>query len=208
MFTDDPIEPNEPLPLLATLWEDVASFHPDLSGQSVPAIVRARLTLTLLLGMSGARVTFLYRLAHTLHHRCGGVGRRMAGALGWWVRHWYGCDLSAKARIGGGLVLPHPQGISVGPGVVIGYNAWIFQNVSLSASAGDPRAPRVGKVARLLTGALLRGPVTLGDHVQVGANAIVQEDVPDGARVVPPRPTIRPITSLAEGLSQGVGGRL
>jgi serine O-acetyltransferase len=38
--------------------------------------------------------------------------------------------------------------------------------------------PRVGADARIFAGAVLTGPVTLGDNVVVGANAVVARDVP------------------------------
>ena len=51
----------------------------------------------------------------------------------------------------------------------------------------------VGVHSRIYAGAILLGPVRLGDHVQVGANALLEVDVPDGARVLPPRPRVAPL---------------
>jgi serine acetyltransferase len=139
----------------------------------------ALLAAGVVLRSSGFHVTLLYRLSHTLHHRAGAVGRVLAGLLFWCGRHGYGCAISPSARLHGGLILPHPQGIVVGPGTVVGPRAWIFQNATLGGAPGKVGMPRVGADARIYTGAVLSGPITVGDNVLVGANAVVHCDVPD-----------------------------
>jgi serine O-acetyltransferase len=153
--------------------------------------------LRVLLGSSGFHVTTLYRLAHVARHRLGPLGRVLAGAIFWLVRHGYGCSIATTARLHGGLILPHPQGIVIGPGVVVGPRSWIFQNVTLGGVPGKPGAPRVGADARLYAGAVLVGPITVGDAVMVGANAVVARDVPSRSAVYAPR---------AEGRSLEDGG--
>jgi serine O-acetyltransferase len=119
-----------------------------------------------------------YRLAHTTRARLSLPGRCLAAVLHWWGRHWYACTLSPEARLHGGLILPHPQGIVIGQGAVVGPRAWIFQNVTLGGAPGKAGLPLVGADARLYAGAVLTGPVRLGDNVMVGANAVVACDVP------------------------------
>jgi serine O-acetyltransferase len=120
----------------------------------------------------------LHRLAHTLTHRAGIVGRAAAGLLFWAIRHGYGCSIASTARLHGGVVLPHPQGIVIGPGAVVGPGAWIFQNVTIGGAPGKVGLPRVGADARIYCGAVLTGPIAVGDNVMVGANAVVARDVP------------------------------
>ena len=55
---------------------------------------------------------------------------------------------STPLRLHGGLILPHPQGIVVGPGVVLGPRAWIFQNVTIGGRTGKVGTARVGADAR------------------------------------------------------------
>ena len=78
------------------------------------------LAFRILLTSSGFRAVLLYRIAHAARHRLGWLGRLPAGCCYWLGRHWYGCSMAATARLYGGLVLPHPHGIVVGAGVVVG----------------------------------------------------------------------------------------
>ena len=141
---------------------------------------------------SGFHVMVLHRLAHTLPHRGGFAGRAAAGVLFWGIRHFYGCSIAPTARLHGGLILPHPQGIVIGAGAVIGPRAWIFQNVTIGGAPGKVGMPRVGADARIYCGAVLTGPISVGDHVMVGANAVVARDVPDRALVRCPPRRVRP----------------
>ena len=98
------------------------------------------------------------------------------------------CEVQLAARIGGGLLLPHPQGIVLHPNARIGPNCLIFQQVTLTGGVVLGGHVDVG------TGAKLIGPLTVGDHVRIGANAVVTRDVPAfhdavgvPARIVPRR---------------------
>lgn len=65
----------------------------------------------------------------------------------------------------------------------IGPNAWIFQNVTIGGRPGKAGGPRIGADARIYAGAVIAGPIQLGEGVVVGANAVVARDVPDGGKV-------------------------
>ena len=100
------------------------------------------------------------------------------------VRHCFwsvvtGCDIPVTARIGGGLLLPHPNGVVVHPDAVIGPNCLLFQQVTIGAI--DPGIPTLGGHVDVGAGAKILGAVTVGDHAQIGANAVVLTDVPAGA---------------------------
>ena len=187
-------DPSRTVPFGSELWEDVDSFYTGTPLRRDTLAGRAWRTSRVLLSVAGARVVLLYRLGHALHHRGGAAGRLAAATLGWWSRHWYGCAISPEARLFGGLNLPHPQGIVIGPGVVVGRRAWVFHNVTIGPAHGVAGMPSVGRHARIYAGAVLVGPVRVGDHVQISANALVEADVPDGARVLPPRPRVAPLT--------------
>jgi serine O-acetyltransferase len=91
-------------------------------------------------------------------------------------------EIDLEARIGGGLLLPHPNGIVIHPDAEIGPNCLIFQQVTLGAGEGG--APRLGGHVDVGAGARILGPVTVGDHAVIGANAVVLSDVPPGATAV------------------------
>jgi len=56
--------------------------------------------------------------------------------------------------------------------------------VSIGLVAGDFRGPTIGHLCTIGTGARILGPVEVGDRAQIGANAVVLEDVPAGGIAV------------------------
>lgn len=101
----------------------------------------------------------VFRRYHVLRHRFWSVAS--------------GADIPLNSRIGGGLVLPHPNGVVVHPEAQIGCNCMLFQQVTIAGPAIIGGHVDIGAGARIL------GPLTIGDHVQIGANAVVTTDLPD-----------------------------
>lgn len=87
-------------------------------------------------------------------------------------------DIPLNVRIGGGLLLPHSNGVVVNPAAEIGPNCLIFQQVSFAGKM------KVGGHVDFGAGAKILGGVTIGDHAEIGANAVVTADVPAGGVVV------------------------
>lgn len=122
--------------------------------------------------------------------------QRHAGRSGPW--HWFvarvavlqhrfwsvvtGADIPLTCQIGGGLLMPHPNGIVIHPECIVGPNCLIFQQVTLGASRTG--VPRIGGHVDIGAGAKVIGPVQVGDHALIGANAVVVRDVPEGATAV------------------------
>lgn len=99
------------------------------------------------------------------------------------VRHAFwsavtGADIPLKTAIGGGLLIPHPNGVVIHPDVRIGPNCLIFQQVTLGANQGG--VPTLGGHVDIGAGAKIVGAVTIGDHARIGMNAVVMIDVPAG----------------------------
>lgn len=105
------------------------------------------------------------------------------------VRHRFwsaitGADIPIDAwDIGGGLEIPHPNGIVIHPGVRIGPNCRLYQQVTLGTGP-EPGLPTLGANVDIGAGAKILGGVHLGDFSVVGANAVVITDVPAGATAV------------------------
>jgi serine O-acetyltransferase len=93
-------------------------------------------------------------------------------------------DIPLDTVIGGGLKLPHPNGIVIHPDTRIGPNCLIFQQVTLGTRPEQPVAPRIGGHVDIGAGARILGNVTIGDHARIGANAVVLCDIPAGATAV------------------------
>lgn len=93
-----------------------------------------------------------------------------------------GADIPLNCKIGGGLLIPHPNGIVIHPDSVVGPNCLLFQQVTIGSS--EAGVPRIGGHVDIGAGARIIGPVTIGDHAKIGANAVVTIDVPSGATAV------------------------
>jgi serine O-acetyltransferase len=98
---------------------------------------------------------------------------------------WTGADLLPGCVIGAGLLLPHPNGVVIGRGVVMGANCTVLQNVTLGERFADGRPPHhypmLGDGVVIGAGACVLGEVNVGDNSLIAANAVVINDVPAGA---------------------------
>lgn len=124
-----------------------------------------------------------YRLAHWLykHHI-----KFFPDWITFRAQHRYGCKISPYANVGGGLVLQHSVGVIVGNKVEMGENCEIFQNVVIGGNRKikDGRTmPKIGNNVSILTGAVVSGPITIGNNVTIAANSFVGKDVPDNCIV-------------------------
>lgn len=99
-----------------------------------------------------------------------------------------GADIPLNTKIGGGLLIPHPNGLVFHPEVEIGPNCLIFQQVTLGSNGKG--FPRIGGHVDIGAGAKILGPITIGDHARIGANSVVINDVPSGVTVagIPAKP--------------------
>ncbi len=94
-----------------------------------------------------------------------------------------GADVPINSQLAGGLMLPHPNGIVIHPEAVIGFNCLFFQQVTIGMGS-KPGLPILGGDVEVGAGAKILGGIRVGDHVKIGANAVVLTDVPDGATAV------------------------
>ena len=83
--------------------------------------------------------------------------------------------------LGPGFFVQHGVGTNVN-GERIGANCRVGQQVTIGFRDGD-ELPRIGNNVHIAAGARVLGGVTIGDHVIVGANAVVTKDVPPNCTV-------------------------
>ena len=79
-------------------------------------------------------------------------------------------------NIGGGLFIQHGFSTYIAA-ESIGENCWINQQVTIGYK-DNTRAPIIGNDVMITCGAKVLGPLTIGDHVTIGANAVVVKDLP------------------------------
>lgn len=112
-------------------------------------------------------------------------------------------DISRRAEIGAGLYIGHFSGIFVHSDALIGEHCSLSQDVTIGiAGEGSERGvPRIGTHVYIAPGARLFGPIRVGDHARIGANAVVHKDVPAHAAVAVQCTTITPLERQKERLA-------
>jgi serine O-acetyltransferase len=125
------------------------------------------------------------RQYHRWRNKPGPIATLMRGIAVFRHRFWSmatGSDIAITAQIGGGLALPHPQGVIIHADAVIGVNCLIFQGVTLGIVIDKP--PTIEGQVDIGAGAKILGEVRIGAHAKIGANAVVLKDVPSGCTAV------------------------
>jgi len=93
-----------------------------------------------------------------------------------------GCIIGRGADFGPGFVLIHSQGVVINSSVRGGRNVKLEHQVTIGAERNQ--SPVLGDDIFVGAGAKIIGPVSIGSHSRIGANAVVIADVPDGATAV------------------------
>jgi serine O-acetyltransferase len=90
-----------------------------------------------------------------------------------------GADIPVNCQIGGGLLIPHPNGIVIHPDATVGVNCLIFQQVTVGSRDASGN-PEIGGHVDIGAGAKILGHVKIGSHARIGANAVVTKDIAVG----------------------------
>lgn len=88
-----------------------------------------------------------------------------------------GADIPLNCRIGGGLLIPHPNGIVIHPEAQIGVNCLIFQQTTIGTRHSVDGTPNIEAFVDIGAGAKILGPIKVGKGAKIGANAVVVKDV-------------------------------
>lgn len=128
-------------------------------------------------------VVLNYRIAHWLyvHHV-----KLLPEMIKFRTLKRYGCEIAPYATIGSGLFLPHSVGIVIGHEVVMGDNCEIFQNVTIGSNRKELDGrfmPIIGNNVSIGSGAVVVGPIIIGDNVVIGANSFVDKSIPSNVVV-------------------------
>lgn len=99
-----------------------------------------------------------------------------------------GIDIHPGASIGRNFFVDHGFSV-IGETSVIGNDVTIYQCVTLGGTnptngVGGKRHPTIGNNVIIGSGAQVIGPITVGDRARIGANAVVTDDVAEGATMV------------------------
>jgi len=104
------------------------------------------------------------------------------------IRVIFSCDIKYSVKVGKGVQFYHNAlGVVIHPRSVIGDDCAIYQNVTLGGNGKmkeNNGYPILGKGVFVGAGAVILGPVVVGDNARIGANSVVIHDVEEGDIVV------------------------
>jgi serine O-acetyltransferase len=125
----------------------------------------------------GPRAVFFHRFAHFLY------GNRLfflARLVSEVSRLLTLIEIHPGAQLGRRLVIDHGAGVVIGETAVVGDDCLIYHGVTLGgvSTRQEKRHPTLGQGVLVGAGAKILGPITVGDGVKVGANSVVNKDVP------------------------------
>ncbi len=94
-----------------------------------------------------------------------------------------GADIPLTSKLGGGLLIPHPNGIVVHPDSVIGVNCLIHQQVTIGVKRGGDKPPVLEGHVDVGAGAKIIGSILIERDALIGANSVVVKNVSAGSIV-------------------------
>ena len=143
----------------------------------------ARNTFEVLTTYPGLHAVLLHRLSHWLWNAGLKWLGRFLSMLGRWLT---GVEIHPGARIGRRFFIDHGMGVVIGETAEIGDDCTLYHGVTLGGTSWEKgkRHPTLGNDVVIGAGAKVLGPITIGDGVRIGSNAVVLKDVHAGATVV------------------------
>ena len=161
-----------------------AAYKGDPAAKSYVEIIRS---------YPGFHATMVHRLAHVIYEEGEGVFARELSEA---AKSVSGIDIHPGAELGEYFFIDHGSGVVIGETAEVGDWARLYQEVTLGAlhfeedendehalKKGYKRHPTIGDNVVLGAGSKVLGPISIGDHVSIEANAWVTDDVPDHTTV-------------------------
>lgn len=143
----------------------------------------ARHFLQMILCYPGVKVMIYYRIArvfYKLHLKL------IAEFIMYIARFVTNIEIHPGAKIGKRLFIDHGAGVVIGETAIIGDDVIMYHGVTLGGRKFDhvKRHPTVGSNVMIGTGAKILGNITVGNNINIAANALVLKDVPDNETVI------------------------
>ncbi len=143
----------------------------------------ARSGLEIFLCYPGVHALAWHRLNHFLWNHGLKLFARWISSM---VRFFTGIEIHPGAKIGDGFFIDHGMGVVIGETTEIGKNVTIYQGVTLGGTSWrkEKRHPTIQDDVVIGAGAILLGPITIGNNSRIGACSVVVHDVPPHSTVV------------------------
>ena len=132
---------------------------------------------------SGIHALIFHRISHRLYLWKIPFFPRFISQFG---RSLTGIEIHPGAKIGKRCFIDHGMGVVICETAELGDDATLYQGVTLGGTGKErgKRHPTLGDNVVVGTGAKVLGNIKIGDHTQIGANAVVIRDVPPHSTVV------------------------
>lgn len=115
-----------------------------------------------------------------------------------------GADMPPVTRIGAGFVIDSPLAMGLigraGRNLTVHAHAVVGGKRSRRDVGAGPGQALLGNDVELECGAIVIGPVVVGDGARIGPGAVVMRDVPAGSAVQAPAPRVRRIDGRINGV--------
>jgi serine O-acetyltransferase len=143
----------------------------------------AKNLLEVLFCYPGLHAIWFHRIAHWFYRRRRYFLARLISHL---ARFFTGIEIHPGAQIGRRFFIDHGMGVVIGETTEIGDDVLVYQGVVLGGTTlkREKRHPTLGNQVVVGAGAIVLGPVKVGDGARIGAGSVVIKDVPSNATVV------------------------
>lgn len=105
------------------------------------------------------------------------------------IRHLYSAEIHWHAEIAPGVAIVHGNGLVLSADARVGARCILFQHVTLGRSvdgaSGATGAPTLASGVHVGPGAVLLGPIVVGERTKIVANSVITTDIPAGVVVRP-----------------------
>jgi serine O-acetyltransferase len=131
----------------------------------------------------GLHALWLHHIAHWFWVRHAMLLARIISQFSRLVTH---IEIHPGATIGRRFFIDHGDGVVIGETSVIGDDVLMYHQVTLGGTSLDKlkRHPTLGNGVLVGMGAKILGNIVIGDHCRIGANAVVNKDIPPNCTVV------------------------
>lgn len=131
----------------------------------------------------GLHALWLHRISHWFWLHNLKLAARIISQLSRLLTH---IEIHPGATIGRRFFIDHGDGVVIGETTVVGDDVMLYHQVTLGGTSLEKtkRHPTLGNNVLVGMGAAILGPITIGDNCRIGANAVVNKDIPSDCTVV------------------------
>lgn len=143
----------------------------------------ARSLAEIILFYPGLHAIWGYRIAHWFWQR---KFKFIARFISHSSRFCTGIEIHPGAKIGRRFFVDHGMGVVIGETTEIGDDVLLYQGAVLGGVSREQtkRHPTLKNNVVIGAGAIVLGPITIGNQAKVGAGSVVIKNVPDGCTCV------------------------